>query len=661
MLKGYNAVLTAYIPVLKRCNPVLISRKRHHDPVDGFAHLPQHGLIARASRTSDHGALMPYRLNPAWCATARLHTANPAGVRVGDAAMMLTVLGHLSTRVHDSRNRDAFEQNLLETSEGRGRPEPYDLVLPIGDLRRDLALRTRDHVIETGTRLRDMRNGDRAMVSSVTVLGDDLVFRIAPGPGAVTAHPYFARRVTRLPGRAGDAPYADRSYALIDPDVTLGFWTVGSVHAYLRLRTWLTSPSRVGLPVAPAHSYDDTGCLMLRAKPRELVERLGFEPARFTRSYLVTAFGRLRRDLAHADIDLTYTPSSDSRGHHYAKVSACIASRRPMTPEQEHELHAREPVVAAAFPTRPVSSSPAPEPEPVEPEADQDPEEEVERPPVRVPPGRIHLRLVPQVDAIAPTSSASIDTSPVTPVDDVVDDGEEYVWTDEDDEEEARTDHIYVPTPKAAAPVDASSDDEPVYDADGYEIPVDKRPHARPVYGVDGFDQHGYNHQGYGRNRVHWLTGLMDDEVSPGLKKAGVRGSVTWQGLPPTDRDRWAPSKGRMIRPPAETPWHSDKPDVWLSIQRDRSMDQTLFPIMIWQQHNRHDTDLWSIDPETLKLVHHYEAVATSVRDWDEIMAYLKDISVWADERPLDLGDLPADHVIAPGYDLAEVMSHCRR
>ena len=593
------------------------------------------------------------RFNPAWLATLDLRA--PTALTVRDHAVLLEVAGTYAASRFDPAGRGLELRKRIEVLRDGGEVEHRTRV-PIVDLRSDLRIPALRDLKASLDRLRGATNGGQPLFAELYLDEGDVVVVHARNRAILDAHVAFAQKALNK---------KERWYVNVDVGKVALMSSSVSVPYALRLVAWLRSPTRVGLEEVLQLKASSTnremgtpGQITGYVRASQIRETLGLCREGVVPAVVDRAKATVIADARLLDVETGWSWRRSGRqvaGMTFQAVGMSLA----WTPDDEVEERSPTPVrLRGALPSR-VTPEPAPvEPEPVA------ANEDVERPPVRVPPGRIRLRLVPQADAIEPMASVPVDTSHVTSSDDVeaVDDGEEYVWTDEDDEEEARTDHIYVPTPKAAAPVQASSDDdEPVYDSEGFEIPVDKRPSSRPVYGADGFDQHGYDRDGYGRDGAHWLTGLLVDEVSAGVKKPGVRGTVTWQGLPPTDLDRWEPTKGHNIRPPAETPWHSDKPDVWMSIPRDRSMDRSQFPIMIWQQFNRHDVDQWSIDPDTLRTVRHYEAVPTQVADWDEILAYLKDIRTWADERPLDLGDLPAEYVIEPNYDLAEVMSHCRR
>lgn len=623
---------------------------------------------------------MAYRLNPTWCATASFAYPDPTQVlRVGDLAFLLTVMGHLSTRAPDSRNVDAFEENLRDSVRAtRVDVERFDIEVSIPQVRHDLTMRTRANVVASAERLLTIRNcGDRVF-EAVLVGENAIVFRLALGAGALRAHPYFAQRVTRLPiRRAGNAAYADRAFTIVDPVLANGFAGPSSVLPYMRLRTWLTSPCRDGLPHLSSYTYDEVGHLRIRLPNAQIAERLGVDMARGTASYIRSTLDRVSRDMLRADIDMRFHPA---RPRANAVLEAVIASAVSHTMEDERDVgetrftdpvypkppsHIRFAKLAEPAPVDPiVITPPTPEPE-AEPE-----EGDVDRPPFRSRPGRLHLRLVP-TDPVEPTPSAPVTSSHVTSSDDVetVEDGDEYEWTDQDDEDEARDDHVYAPVPKAAAaapvePVEASSSsDEPVYDAEGFEIPVDKRPHRRPVYDVDGFDQHGYDRGGYGRDGAHWLTGLLVDEVSAGIKKPGVRGTVTVLGAPPTDRDRWTKSWVHPFQPPVETPHWSPKAALWLSVTEDESHGLHRFPLMVWQAHNRHDVVEWRLDAATRSPVCHRETVAVEVADWPEILAYRADLRTWAAERPTNLGDLPPGFVVPVERieDWPWIMSHCVR
>ena len=599
------------------------------------------------------------RFNPAWLATLDLRA--PTALTVRDHAVLLEVAGTYAATRFDPAGRGPEVRKRIEVLRDGGEVEHRTRV-PIVDLRSDLRIAALRDLTASLDRLRGATNGGLPLFAELYVDEGEVVVVHARNRALLDAHVAFAQKALNK---------KERWYVNVDVTKVALMSSSVSVPYALRLVAWLRSPTRVGLEEVLQLKASSTnremgtpGQIQGYVRASQIRETLGLCREGVVPAVVDRAKATVIADARLLDVETGWSWRRSGRqvaGLTFSGVGMSLA----WTPDDEVEVREPTPVrLRGALPSRVM-----PEPMPVEPDPEADPEDDVERPPVRSRPGRFHLTLVPTTDAVEPMTSAPVDTSPVTSSDDVeaVDDGEEYVWTDEDDENEARDDHVYFPAPKAVAPVapvdEPSDDGEPVYDSAGFEIPFDKRPPHRPVYADDGFDQHGYDRGGYGRDGAHWLTGLLADEVSAGVKKPGIRGTFTVVGALPTDRDRWVKSWVHPDRPPAETPHWSPRLELWMSVTEDESYAAHRFPIHVWQKDNRHDVVEWHLDPATCTPVRHHEPVAVKVADWPEVQAYSQDLSAWAEERPVNLGDLPGEFVVPVErlHDMPWIMSHARK
>ena len=490
---------------------------------------------------------MTYRLNPAWCVAARFNTTDPSGLRVGDIAIILKAAGEFAILAPSRAHTEPFEGNLKRALVADLPSEPYVVDLSVSQMRREFEYRTKADVVEAVARLRPARNVAGLLFSDVRVTDDRVSLRLATGPsGLVSAHPFHARRIMRpTTRRAGDAPYADRSYTLVDPRLASSFGSASSAHAYLRLRTWLTSPCRNGLPHQPMYDYGEDGSLTARIPPAQVVERLGVTVARSSVSYVKTALGRVFQDLLMADIDVRYAPPVISRRYANGLLTARIASATPFTTEERRDHGDSSYADKPPFPTRglPLDRTITRAAVSVERVVDEQDEEVVMVTPTPIRPGRVRLRVVPSADDVARSTDEPDPAHEVPMTSAANDDDHEHEHDDEDPG--------YTPDP----------------DAEVVDEPAPVRAHVQP-------DASRYPTM---EDRL-----AADPQPMPGIYAPGTAPIHPGYGREPTDRDRYTPALGRPM-PPGSTPWRIADRTAWCSVPHDAlGRMETEWPLLVW-------------------------------------------------------------------------------